>query len=191
VPSAEYQREWRRRNPSKHAGYLQKYRETHRAQINATARSRYRTDNGIEKSRRWAKANPDKIRAAKRKYLQTTHGQTTARVYHLHWRTTRPILRLLQQARARAKKQGIPFTLTESDISLPIHCPVLGMVLTKGCGINTPGSPTLDRIDNGKGYVPGNVMVISYKANTMKSDASFDQLRRFAAFYQQLLGPVV
>jgi hypothetical protein len=34
-------------------------------------------------------------------------------------------------------------------------------------------------------------MVISYKANTMKSDASFDQLRRFAAFYQQLLGPVV
>jgi hypothetical protein len=41
-------------------------------------------------------------------------------------------------------------------------------------------SPSLDRIDNNKGYIKGNVEVISWKANIMKSNASPEELVEFA-----------
>ena len=41
-------------------------------------------------------------------------------------------------------------------------------------------SPSLDRIDSTKGYVPGNVWVISNKANRMKSNAAAEELIIFA-----------
>ncbi len=37
-------------------------------------------------------------------------------------------------------------------------------------------SPTIDRVDNTKGYIPGNVAVISYRANCLKRDSSLDEL---------------
>lgn len=46
-----------------------------------------------------------------------------------------------------------------------------------------PDSPTLDRLDNTKGYVRGNVIVVSYRANRLKSDATIYELRRLAEFY--------
>lgn len=48
-------------------------------------------------------------------------------------------------------------------------------------------SPSLDRIDNRMGYVPGNVWVISWKANRMKSDASMEELRVFCTNMLALL----
>jgi hypothetical protein len=45
---------------------------------------------------------------------------------------------------------------------------------------------SLDRIDNTKGYVPGNVVVVSYRANRIKSDATAQELLRIARFYAQL-----
>ena len=37
-------------------------------------------------------------------------------------------------------------------------------------------SPSLDRIDNSKSYVKGNVKVISYKANILKGNGSIEEL---------------
>lgn len=82
---------------------------------------------------------------------------------------------LLTAARCRAKKKGEPFTITEAELVVPALCPILGVPLV----FNTPYCPSLDRIDNSKGYVTGNVIVISKKANTMKSNASWEQLRTF------------
>jgi hypothetical protein len=42
--------------------------------------------------------------------------------------------------------------------------------------------PTLDRWDNAKGYVPGNVFVISWRANRIKWDCSLVELEAVAKY---------
>lgn len=85
--------------------------------------------------------------------------------------------------KGRAKREEKEFTVTIDDIPWVDICPILGIpldyTLCTGEGIKK-SSPTLDRIDNTKGYIPGNVMVISSLANTMKSCASPEELILFS-----------
>ena len=91
---------------------------------------------------------------------------------------------MLRNARARARVVGVPFTITVSDIVIPTHCPILGIPLfpKKGRG-GGDNSPSLDKIKPERGYVPGNIIVISNRANRLKSDASIKELRDIASFY--------
>lgn len=41
-------------------------------------------------------------------------------------------LKILKNAKQRAKSQGIPFNLTIDDIIIPEKCPLLGTPLTRG-----------------------------------------------------------
>ncbi len=93
---------------------------------------------------------------------------------------------MLVSARYRARKFGFEFTLTRADIVIPELCPVLGVKLTVGIR-NSPTSPSLDRIDNTRGYVPGNVWVISARANRLKADASLAELRSLVAAIERRL----
>lgn len=88
---------------------------------------------------------------------------------------------ILYRIRSRSKKQGIKFNLTREDIVVPEVCPVLGIPLNRGgIGIKgaRPDSPSVDRIRPELGYVKGNVRVISNRANTLKCDASIEELER-------------
>lgn len=96
------------------------------------------------------------------------------------WQLRNPEKVLLRNARSRARAQGIPFALNVGDIVIPETCPVLGMKLSSSTSGNAPNSPTLDRRVPAAGYVPGNIWVISYRANRMKSDASPEELRSFS-----------
>ena len=87
---------------------------------------------------------------------------------------------LLNYARARAKREGMEFTITKADIIIPAFCRYLNIPLIHGIGAYTDNSPTLDRMDTTKGYIIGNVEVISYKANRMKSNATQEELLSFA-----------
>lgn len=83
---------------------------------------------------------------------------------------------LLLSAKRRAKLKGFDYGLTIDDIQIPECCPLLGIKLFRGSGKVAPHSPTLDRINNDFGYVPGNVWVISHRANCSKSDLTVNEL---------------
>lgn len=97
------------------------------------------------------------------------------------WMDANPKKRLLYFTRVRAKAINIEHTLSEEDIVIPTHCPYLGIELetTNRMG-NRFTSPSVDRVDNSKGYVKGNIEVISFKANIMKGTASIEELVFFA-----------
>ncbi len=100
-----------------------------------------------------------------------------------------PLYSVFHAAKARAKKKGLPFTICLQDLPsvLPERCPVLDIPLQKGKGVPADHSPSLDRLVPEKGYVPGNVIVVSFRANSMKRDASLEELERLVAFYRELL----
>ena len=61
-------------------------------------------------------------------------------------------------------------------------CPVLGIKMQRGTRENHNSSPTLDRLNNEWGYIPGNVAVISYAANRAKGNMRAQDLERIAAW---------
>ena len=93
-------------------------------------------------------------------------------------RTIDPRQCMLVAARTRAKKRGLPCTITVDDIVIPSVCPILGMPLAVKTGSRgaSDASPSLDAVEPARGYVAGNVQVISMLANQMKSNASLEQL---------------
>ena len=99
---------------------------------------------------------------------------------------------IIRNSKYMAKRRGIHFDLTYQDFELPEYCPILNIKLEYGAGKdgNSPYHATLDRIDNSKGYVKNNVMIISRLANAMKNEASFLQLQSFINNYQLLLNNI-
>tara|TARA_R110002012_G_scaffold133280_2_gene286436 strand:- start:3760 stop:4227 length:468 start_codon:yes stop_codon:yes gene_type:complete len=92
--------------------------------------------------------------------------------------------RMLYRSKSRAKKKGLDFNLEISDIQVPDVCPVLGITLNfkQGKKGYHPDSPSLDRIDPSKGYVKGNVQVMSARANLLKNDATVEELQQVIEF---------
>ena len=93
-----------------------------------------------------------------------------------------PEKRMFRRAKVRAKERGLDFNISLEDVVIPKFCPILGIGLKvhKGSSGGKPESPALDRIDNDRGYVKGNVMVVSHLANMMKSSATTGQMIKFA-----------
>ncbi len=91
---------------------------------------------------------------------------------------------MLQRTKARAKKRGIPFGLTSEDIVIPEFCPVLGILLSPN-KIRGDNSPSLDRIVTELGYVKGNVAVISWRANKIKSNATLEELEKIVKWLRR------
>jgi hypothetical protein len=91
----------------------------------------------------------------------------------------------LSHARDRARASNVPFDITVKDIVIPEFCPVLGIRLERGKKRATFASPTLDRKIPTLGYVKGNVTVMSNRANTVKSDASAEELMKVALWVAQ------
>jgi len=87
--------------------------------------------------------------------------------------------------RRAAKYNAWEFTITEHDLDWPTHCPVLPWIELHYPGDyrHDPAGASLDRIDHQKGYVPGNVRVISLRANLLRKDMTYHELRALADFF--------
>lgn len=121
----------------------------------------------------------------RKKWSQMTpERQAQVRAAQNRWRCKTVGWTMLRQARARAKAQGLPCTITVADCTVPERCPVLGIPLERGKGKLHDGSPTLDRFVPLLGYVPGNVSVISHRANRIKQNASLVELEAVVKWMQ-------
>ena len=77
-------------------------------------------------------------------------------------------------AKQRIKGKNLAFTISYKDLDYPAYCPITGLKLTYllsrgGTGRKRLHAASIDRIDSNLGYVPGNVRIISWAANWMKS----------------------
>ena len=100
-------------------------------------------------------------------------------------------------ARQRARDRGMLFDLTPAFIAsiAPDRCPALDIPLDYsgggGCGLRR-NSPTVDRVDNLGGYTRDNIMVISGRANSLKSNGSlaeFLAIAKYMARHQAAVEP--
>jgi hypothetical protein len=91
-----------------------------------------------------------------------------------------PALKMLKDARSRARAKNLPFALAIEDIVVPERCPILEVAFVAGTKDQHSLSPTLDRVIPELGYVRGNVRVISHRANAIKWAKSAEHHRRVA-----------
>lgn len=128
----------------------------------SAAQQRYSaSDKGKEAKQRWRDAN------SKKDWVINTR-----------WR-----------AKQRAKRSGVDFELsTEYLYSITTdQCPVFGTPFLFSNNKNIlPESPSIDRIDPAKGYVRGNVVVLSMKANLIKSAYGADDIFKVAAWLKRM-----
>jgi len=150
-----------------------KYREENRETLRAKDREYYR--NNIEKQREKAKRyyenNRDKVNERHKKWMS-------------EWNKNNPKKAMFTRAQARARRKGIEFSISLEDIAIPTHCPIFGLPLFSSKEKKTINSPSLDRIDSSKGYVRGNIIVISEKANSIKNIGTPDELIRIGMFFK-------
>lgn len=82
---------------------------------------------------------------------------------------------ILHGVRHRARIHGIAFDEAISALQIPDRCPVLDIPIKLGEGLNSPFSPSFDRLDPKKGYTLDNVRVISLRANVLKRDGTLEE----------------
>lgn len=169
--AAEYSKRWReKQTPEALAERNRKYYEKH-----AEARRAY--------SREYAERNKErrKALALARELANPGHARRLQRE-----RRRRNLSHtLLKAAQKNAKDKGVPFDLELSDIVIPAVCPVFGFELKPGEKRFCDTSPSIDRIVPAKGYTKGNIVIVSWKANRLKNNATADDLLRLWQFYRQ------
>lgn len=109
------------------------------------------------------------------------------RTQQMGYRKAKPANTIFLAAKARAKKNGLDFSIGLEDVLIPEKCPVLGNTLELGAKRAGPNSPTLDRIDNSKGYIKGNVKVISWRANALKNNATIGEIENLLSYMRKEL----
>jgi hypothetical protein len=132
--------------------------------------------------------DPLKGREYRRHYYakRRAEDKTYARRSNEKWRETNPKAYMLSRAKSRAKAEGLPFDITTDDFEIPEFCPVFpDLRLEFSSGSSRPdNTPSLDKVIPERGYVRGNVRVVSMRANRLKSDATLEELKAILAYIE-------
>jgi hypothetical protein len=116
--------------------------------------------------------------AAARRYYAKKRAEIRKRAQSVHLKDPRK--RMVYAAKMRAIRDGVPFDLVYTDFEIPAVCPITERPFVRGQGMPADDSPSLDRVIPERGYVRGNVAVLSHRANKIKNDATPELLRRAA-----------
>lgn len=123
--------------------------------------------------RAWQISNPDKRKATLKRHYE--NNKSSLKIAQQKYRRDRPQKYLYSLAKRRAAKLGREFSIELADIIVPSECPLLNIPINS-YSEHQDFRPSVDRIDSSKGYVKGNVQVISFKANRLKNNSCGDEL---------------
>ena len=154
--------------------YMRKWKRNNKDKVNAI-------------NRRVKAKNPELYRDINRRSIAKQRAANPTKYNLQRWsiRANHPERYLLEHARQRALKLGVEFDLELADIVIPEVCPVLGLKLEWSFGQRASAnkaSPSLDRMDPLKGYVKGNVFVISNRANHLKNNGTLEEFERLVTY---------
>lgn len=127
--------------------------------------------------------NPEKYRGLVRKYRRK--NPQICRDAVKKYKASHPARMLLDNCRHRAKIKNIPCNLTMEDIIVPEVCPVLGIKLEYSKGKYKDNSPSVDRIIPMKGYIRGNVAIVSHKINRIKGHLSISEVESLLKYMKE------
>jgi len=189
---AAQQKAYREANKEKIAAQKKAYREANKERIAAQYKA-YREANKEKiagQKKAYYEANKEKLAAQQKAYREANKEKLSAQ--EKAYREANKEKYMLHTVRKRAKENNIPFNLTEDYLKSiypsDMICPVLGFEMSVGVDENgwTDTSPSLDRIIPEKGYVQGNVVVVSMRANSIKTNATPEEIRKVADFYEKV-----
>jgi hypothetical protein len=104
-------------------------------------------------------------------------------VFRKHGKSKTPQYCAFYDARKRSIEYSLPFDIEPEDIIIPETCPVLGVKLVSGGPRDN--APSLDRVIPELGYTRGNIRVISFRANRIKSDARIIDLEAVIKYIRE------
>ncbi len=98
------------------------------------------------------------------------------------------IKEIYNSLKGSAKRRNIDFSLTMTELNeltFPLTCPILGIPLRYNKGQAQDNSISIDRIDSSRGYEIENIIVVSWRANRLKNNASIKDLELISRFYKE------
>jgi hypothetical protein len=141
-----------------------------------------------EYAQRWRARNHEEILRRERERRSTPEHKAKQKAWYAKSQANpqHRMRRILTKAKRRAERAGLPFSdLLEAFLlaNPPTACVCCGRsfdyALDKG---HNSDSASLDRIDNTKGYVIGNVATICRRCNRLKGDATLEEVEAIAAY---------
>jgi hypothetical protein len=178
--------EWAAAHRAKQRAYDKIYRDRMTPEQRAKKR---------ENGRKWYQKHRDRLmlerHTKKREYLRQWREKNRDRrladlkEWKLRAQVRHPLQWLVSKLQHQAKLKGLEFDLTPADLELPTHCPVLGIPIVFPGPRHSPYLPSFDRIDPRRGYVKGNVLIISWRANCLKRDCTDPAELRAVADYME------
>lgn len=94
---------------------------------------------------------------------------------------------MVYRSRVRAKKKGIDHSISLEDVVYTERCPVLDIPLNWfSQKYAQDDSPSLDRVIPERGYIKGNVIIISNKANRIKQNATSEEILKVGSWLDAL-----
>lgn len=98
-------------------------------------------------------------------------------------------------AKKRSKRKGREFTITVEDVEAVMTdtCPLLNIPIKRYPITGVGGyraqddAISLDRLNSSKGYIPGNIIVCSWRANNLMSNSTPNELLLLATNFHRIL----